>query len=162
MRTSSDTLAMLIGESFTPEMPYGENMSGDLVNGYVVGEAIEYMPPTELGNGVQGPPQQQDHKIWFDSRPIAALELGVEGPWVIPWVKVATPVEGKTFPLNLGFGARFSKRNPGLPPETEPPGLMAPFPAVTWASQPDVIEVLPETPGHSNGQVIYSTAGAGI
>lgn len=152
-----DMLAILIGESFTPEMPYGENMSGDLVNGYAQGETVEFLPAVELGNGVQGPPQQQDHKIWFDSRPIAAMELGVEGPWVIDWVKVAHPSEGKTFPLNLGFGARFSKRNPGLEPEEEPGGLLSPFPVVTWAAAPTVIEYMPQT-----SEALYSTAGQGI
>lgn len=157
MTAQPDVLAMLIGEQFTPEMPYGENMSGDLVNGYVVGESIDYIPPVELGNGVQGPPQQQQLKVWRNSTPLGVDELGVEGPWVIPWVKVSSPVEGKTMPLNFEFGARFDRRNPGIPPEIEPGGLMSPFPVVTWAAAPTVIEVLPQS-----NEALYSTAGAGV
>jgi hypothetical protein len=155
--SSSNDLAMLIGESFTPDMPFGENMEGDLINGYVVGESIDFVPAVELGNGVLGPPQQQDLVIWRDNRPLAVDELGMEGPWVIPWVKVSQPVEGKTFSLNYEFGGQFDKTMPGLNPEEEPGGLLSPFPAVTFLTAPATVEVLPTT-----SETIYSTAGQGI
>ena len=151
------TIQELLGEQFTPAMPYGENMSGDLVNGYTAGEAIDFVPATTLGNGVQGPPQQQDLQIWRDNRPLAVDELGMEGPWVLPWVMVSHPDAGKTFPLNLDWGMRFDRGMPGLVPQEEPGGLLSPFPVVTWASTPSVVEVLP-----TSGDVVYSTAGEGI
>ena len=151
----SDVIAQLLGESFTPDMPFGENMSGDLIAGYSQGETIEFVPETQLGNGVQGPPQQQDLQIWRDNRPLAVDELGMEGPWVIPWVKTAKPSEGKTFPLNYEFGTRFDKTNPGRPAGDQTL-VMSPFPTVTWADGAETVEVLPDSEG------VYSTAGQGI
>lgn len=153
----ADTLSMLTGADQTVS-PYGSNMSDParLDDGYVPGEAIHFVPGVELGDGVQGPPQDQDLVIWRDNRPLAVDELGQEGPFVLPWVKVSHPVEGKSFPLNLAYGGQFDRALPGFPAELDPPGLQAPYPYPSQATPETVI------PDPSSNEILYSTQGEAI
>lgn len=102
---STQTVTDLIAEDTTANMGLGEDSAGpDLYAGYIPERTVEYMPQLQLGDGLAGPPNQQQLVIYRESRPIATDELGMQGPFSFPQAAIARHRAGRTVPLNYEFG----------------------------------------------------------
>jgi hypothetical protein len=112
------TITDLLGESFTAEDPYGEDLAGDdLVSGYHQGRSVDYIPQVTAGDGLAGPPNEQQLQIYRDDRPLAVDELGMQGPFnLVGFGSIARHRAGNTYPLNYEWNAGLDLGLPGLVP----------------------------------------------
>jgi len=150
MRPASTlSIAQLTGGETSPAEPLGQNMSGELVFGFIPDREIDYIPQMQLGDGLAGPLNDQPLQIWRDNRVIATDELGMQGPFQ-GWRMVARRSAGRTFPLNYEFSAGIDPSNPGRLPTQQ---TMAPsvFP-LGWEEGFQPVEVLP------NPNTVFYTA----
>lgn len=115
---SAQTVRDLIGEDLRSD-PLGEDMAGSLTAGYIPGRDVRYLPPVQLGDGLAGPPNQQQLKIYRDARPIATDELGMQGPFYLRIGAIARHRAGRSFPLNYQWGAGLDPTLPGRVPTQE-------------------------------------------
>lgn len=94
------SVADLIGEPLPAGSLGVDQDDPTLIAGYIPGRTVDYLPPTQIGDGLAGPPNQQILYIGRDNRPLAVDELGMQGPFVLPWTAVARHRAGRSFPLN--------------------------------------------------------------
>lgn len=114
---STQSVHDLIGESGGP-LGLGEDMTGSLTAGYLPDRSIVHIPQMQLGDGLAGPPNDQQLQIFRDNRPIATDELGLQGPFFLPQMAIARHRAGRTFPLNYewdgGFDPSMLERAPEM------------------------------------------------
>lgn len=109
---STQSVADLIGETLTSHDPYGEDMQGaELYAGFIPDRSVVHIPQMQLGDGLAGPPNDQQLQIQRDNRPIAVDELGMQGPFM--WTKVAHIRAGRMFPLNYEWDDALDQVYPG-------------------------------------------------
>lgn len=123
----------LLGEDYTHD-ELGEDLQGGLISGYIPDHSVVHFVPTQIGDGLAGPPNQQDLVIFRDDRPIATDELGMQGPWNLDIGKVARHRAGRQFPLNEGWNAGLDDTNPGLVPQQDAllPSVFDPSQSPEW------------------------------
>jgi len=109
----------LIGGAGGP-LGLGEDQTGpDLTEGYIPDRSILLFVPTQLGDGLAGPVNEQNLEIYRDNRVIAADELGMQGPWNLEIGKFARHRAGRNFPLNYDWIDDSQVALPGLVPEQD-------------------------------------------
>lgn len=102
---STQSVADLIGEG-PGDSGLGEDLAGeDLTTGYIPGRGVDYVPLVQLGDGLAGPPNEQQFVIYRDNRVIPADELGRQGPFILKQGTVARHRAGRSFPLNDEWNA---------------------------------------------------------
>lgn len=157
---SYQSVSDLLGENLSDGLGLGEDMTGNLISGYIPERTVEFSPLTQIGDGLAGAPNEQHLQIFRDDRPIATDELGVNGPFVIEWRKLAHHSAGRSFPLNYGWTAGLDQTNPGLLPRN-PDSSLYPSP-LYWGQDPDSfggmapVEVLPAA------HTVYYTASPNV
>ena len=160
MGRRSLTISDLIGETLTSAEPYGENGTSDeLTAGYVPEQIVDFVPQTVIGPPVIGPLEDQQFVIYRDVRPIAADELGQQGPWVMLSRAIARRAAGRTFPFNLEFGpAGLDTTFPGRPPtqDTLHPSPLSPL------QEPQAHVGLPPVEVLGPVETIYYTASPNV
>lgn len=130
---STQTVTDLLGESFAAD-ELGEDQQGGLISGYIPDHSLTYIPQTIMGDGLAGPPNDQQLQIYRDDRPIATDELGMQGPFVLDQGRLARHRAGREFPLNMEWNAGIDDTNPGLVPQQDAllPSVFDPSQSPSW------------------------------
>lgn len=145
---STQSVADLLGEDLAFDGGLGEDLAGpNLAAGYIPGRGVEYVPLTQLGDGLAGPPNQQQLAIYRDNRVIATDELGRQGPFIMRQGAVARHRAGRAFPLNLEWNAGLDEGMPGLVPAQDvlSGAPFGPDQSPSWYGGVPAPEVLPAT-----------------
>lgn len=154
----TESVADLLGERYTTEDPYGEDLNGpDLQAGWIPDRSLVYVPPVQLGDGLAGPENDQALQIFRDNRVIATDELGRQGPFA-DGPKLARHRAGRNFPLNLEWGAFFDTSLPGLAPEQD---ALVPSP-LYWGQDPDAHDGVPPVEVLPGAKTVFYTASPNV
>lgn len=144
----------LLGEDLTHD-ELGEDLQGGLISGYIPDRSIVHVPAVQLGDGLAGPPNDQQLVIARDNRPIATDELGQQGPWNLNMAgKLARHRAGRQFPLNYEWNAGLDQSNPGLVPQEDAllPSVFDPSQSPSWYVGDPPAELTP------TARTVYFTA----
>jgi hypothetical protein len=116
---SSQSVADLLGEDLSHDELGQDLVGASLIAGYIPERAIAHVPAMQLGDGLAGPPNDQQLYIGRDDRPLAVDELGRQGPFLLKMGTLARHRAGRSFPLNYEWGAGIDQTNPGRVPEQD-------------------------------------------
>lgn len=152
--TAAQSVADLIGEPLPAGSLGVDQDDPGLIAGYIPERNIDYLPPTQIGDGLAGPDNVQLLFIGRDRRPLAVDELGMQGPFVLMWTAIARHRAGRSFPyqddfsdgIDLGAAERAPIQD-ALRPAVFTPGMLPPAHA---GEQP--VELTP------NARTVYYTA----
>lgn len=127
MRAQADLIAQLTGADLGGELGLGENLTGHLTTGYLPDKTVLFAAPTVIGDPAAGPENEQQLVIYRDTRPIAADELGVQGPFLLRQGAIARRKEGRRFPLNLDWGGGLAHHPPDVDQPLQDTRRLSPF-----------------------------------
>lgn len=148
-------MAELLGEDLA-NYPLGEDLAGpDLIDGWIPGRSIEFIPPMQLGDGLAGPPNDQQFQIYRDNRPIPADSVGMlvgGGPSHLGIV--ARHRAGRQFPLNYEWNAGLDQGFPGMLPQQD---ALYPSP-LYWGQAPGAHDGVPPTELLPPTRTVFYTA----